>query len=403
MPNIRIFSPSTCLHMAKRILLLAFASIIYCKAAAQTTHSMLCQGHYFTEEQGKEALVKFASTYNDKATWEKRAERIRRGLVEGMQLPSKIYQGPLNPVVHSKRTYDGYTVENVAFESIPGLFVTGNLYKPTAKLSSYAAVLAPHGHGKDPRFQEYVQKRCASLARMGAVVFTYDMIGFGDSQQCDHKHPRAVTIQTINSIRSLDFLLSQPGVDTSRVGVTGESGGGTQTFLLTALDDRVKVSVPVVMVSAHFFGGCTCESGMPIHKSVDHQTSNVEIAALAAPKPMLLISCGKDWTSNTPEVEFPYIRYVYRLYGKEKNVENVHFPDEGHDYGKTKRAAVYPFLAKHLGLSLEAITEKDGSITENFVTVEPASALSVFNGKFVLPDNALKGNEAVSAAIGKMK
>lgn len=389
--------------MAKRFLLLALASIIYCKVVAQTSDTMLCQGHYFTEEQGKEALVKFASTYNDRASWEKRAERVRRGLLEGMQLPSKIYRGPLNAVVHSKRTYDGYTVENVAFESIPGFFVTGNLYKPTAKLSSYAAVLAPHGHGEDPRFQEYVQKRCASLARMGAVVFTYDMIGFGDSQQCDHKHPRAVTIQTINSIRSLDFLLSQPGIDTARVGVTGESGGGTQTFLLTALDDRVKVAVPVVMVSAHFFGGCTCESGMPIHKSADHQTSNVEIAALAAPRPMLLISCGKDWTSNTPQVEYPYIRNVYQLYGKEQNVENVHFPEEGHDYGETKRAAAYRFLAKHLGLSLEAISEKDGSITENFVTVEPTSALTVFNGKFVLPDNALKGNEAVSVALDKMK
>src|SRR5690606_12005778 len=160
--------------MAKRFLLLALASIIYCKVVAQTSDTMLCQGHYFTEEQGKEALVKFASTYNDRASWEKRAERVRRGLLEGMQLPSKIYRGPLNAVVHSKRTYDGYTVENVAFESIPGFFVTGNLYKPTAKLSSYAAVLAPHGHGEDPRFQEYVQKRCASLARMGAVVFTYD-------------------------------------------------------------------------------------------------------------------------------------------------------------------------------------------------------------------------------------
>ena len=389
--------------MAKIILLLAVVSFVYPETMAQVADTMLCQGHYFTEIQGKQALTTFASTYNDRASWEKRAQRIRKGLIEGMQLPSKIYRGPLKPVVHSKRLHDGYTVENVAFESMPGFFVTGNLYKPTAKLSSYAAVLAPHGHGKDPRFQEYVQKRCATLARMGAVVFAYDMIGFGDSQQCDHKHPRAVSIQTINSIRSLDFLLSQPGIDTSRVGVTGESGGGTQTFLLTALDDRVKVSVPVVMVSAHFFGGCTCESGMPIHKSVDHQTSNVEIAALAAPRPMLLISCGKDWTSNTPEVEYPYIKNIYRFYGKEQNVGNVHFKDEGHDYGDRKRAAAYRFLAQHLGLSLQAITEKDGSITESFVTVEPTSVLSVFNGKFVLPDYALKGNDAVSAALDKME
>ncbi len=125
---------------------------------------------------------------------------------------------PLKPIIHSKRVYDGYTVENVAIESMPGFFVTGNLYKPLKELPSYAGILSPHGHGKDPRFQENVQKRCAALAKMGAVVFTYDMIGYGDSHQCEHKHPQALTIQTINSIRALDFLLTIPHVDSRRIG-----------------------------------------------------------------------------------------------------------------------------------------------------------------------------------------
>jgi dienelactone hydrolase len=365
--------------------------------------TMLCRGNYFTETEGKTSLEEFSSMYDDLMGWEKRAKRIRQGIVEGMQLPASPITSPLNPVLHSKRTYDGYTVENVAFESLPGFFVTGNLYRPLKKLSSYPAILSPHGHGTNPRFQENVQKRCATLAKMGAIVLAYDMVGFGDSKQCDHKHPQALTLQTINSIRALDYLMSLPDVDTSRVAVTGESGGGTQSFLLTALDSRIKVSVPVVMVSAHFFGGCTCESGMPIHKSNDHQTSNVEIAALAAPRPMLLISDGKDWTKNTPNVEYPYIKNIYALYRQAENVDNVHLANEGHDYGVNKRKAAYRFLAKHLNLDLKNVVSKKGDIDETFVTVELPEVLQVFDAKHPIPAHAVHGNDNVSKLLESVR
>lgn len=370
------------------------------KLLAQDLDStMLCQGAYYTESEGEAALERFKSTYHDKESWEKRAERIRIGIIEGAELSEIPKDTPLKPIIHSKRIYDGYTVENVAFESLPGFFVTGNLYRPIQKQASYPAILATHGHGPDGRIQEYVQKRCATLARMGAIVFAYDMIGSADANQCSHKHPKGLALQTHNSMRAVDFLLSFPEVDAKQIGVTGESGGGTQAFLLTALDKRIAVSVPVVMVSSYFFGGCSCESGMPIHKSKDHQTSNVEIAALAAPRPMLLISDGEDWTKNTPEVEYPYIRDIYGLYGKENQVENLHLPDEGHDYGISKRKAAYAFFAKHFDVSLNKIMNEKGEIDESFVTVEEPAVLQVFNAQHPRPDYAVMGDKAVSELL----
>lgn len=359
--------------------------------------SMLCQGAYWTEDQAAMFMQQTASTWTSQEDWEKRAEVIREGIIKGMkleQMPART--APFNTIIHSTREMDGYIVENIAIESFPGFFITGNLYRPLnpAPFTKSPAILSVHGHGPDLRFGESMQTQSAAFARMGAVVFAYDMIGYGDSKQVDHKIPIALTLQTYNSQRVIDYLISRPDVDSERIAVTGESGGGTQTILITAIDSRIKVSAPVVMVSAYFFGGCTCESGMPIHKSVDHQTNNVEIAALAAPRPMLLVSDGGDWTKNNPRIEFPYVQKVYSTYQVESRVDNVHLAGERHDYGKNKRAAVYNFFGHYLGLNAGRIPYQDG-FDESFVTLLSADELRVFNEKTSMPDRSLKGDEAV--------
>ncbi|MBL7736690.1 MAG: acetylxylan esterase [Chitinophagaceae bacterium] len=369
-------------------------------SADAKTDTMLCVGAYWTEDQGKLFLEQMRSSYTTANAWKSRAKEIRKHILTGAGLEKFPKKTPLNPIFGDTRVYDGYQVQNVAFESLPGVFVTGSLYTPAGyiKGKKLPAIISVEGHWSKPenygRYRVEAQQRHAAMARMGAVVWSYDMVGYG--QMADfgwtHNHPLAVRQQLWNSIRSVDFLLSL-GVDPKRIGMTGASGGGTQTFLLTAVDDRIAVSVPVVMVSAHFFGGCICESGMPIHKANHYQTNNVEIAALTAPRPMLLVSVGGDWTKNTPEVEYPHLKYIYGLLGKPEMVENAHFPKEFHGYDNSKREAAYPFLAKHLGLDITKAMNPDGTLKEDDIIIEDQKALYSFTEKRPFPSRGVRGND----------
>lgn len=364
-------------------------------------------------EEGKKHLDRLLAIYPVLSAWEARKKELKACFLRQLNLDPMPRKTPLNPIYTPRRKMNGYTVENVAIETLPGVYLCGSLYRPAKGKGPFPAVLSPHGHFSDPdtnkygRYRPDQQYRCAMLARMGAVVFSYEMFAYGESRlqinEADHRTGLALTIQTLNSIRVVDFLTSLPYVDLKRIAVTGESGGGTQTFLLTALDDRIAVSVPVVMVSSWFFGGCPCESGLPIHSCSEAGTNNAEIAAMASPRPMLVISDGSDWTRSVPEIEYPYLQKVWSLYGKTENVENVHLANEGHDYGISKRLAMYDFMARHLGLDINSVKDRNGIIDESKVTIENYEKLLVFGKEGKLPPSAVKGSESVRNVLKSLQ
>jgi hypothetical protein len=358
-------------------------------------------------EDGKEHCAYLSTLYADKSSWEIRKSELVKCMTEALGLSPMPRKTNSKPIVTQKRIMDGYTIENIALEFLPGLYVCGSLYRPLKYKGLSPIILNPDGHFKDGRYREDSQLRCAMQARMGAVAFSYDLFAWGESRlqfkEEDHQRSIANTIHNLNGIRILDYLTSLKGVDTTRVAITGGSGGGSQTMQLTALDNRITVSIPVVMVSSHFFGGCPCESGMPF-QLCGGGTNNAEIAAMAAPRPMLIVSDGKDWTSTVPELEFPFIQRIYSFYGKTDKIKNAHFINEGHDYGLSKRLATYDFIAEHLGLDINRIKSKDGKIDESKVTIEEYPAMYVFgkNGEN-LPANAIKDIEVLKRVLEEAK
>lgn len=346
-----------------------------------------------------------------KEAWQARAAELRLRTRVALGLWPEPERTPLNVRLWGKTERPGFTVEKVAFESVPGLFVTGLLFRPQGKPGPHPAVLSPHGH--EGRLWDYGEKgvrkmivdgaerfegsgrwpqlaRCATLARLGCVVFIHDMLGYADSVQIPsavaHRFSKArpsmetderwgyfspqaenrlqsiLGTQAWTCIRALDFLCSLPDVDATRLGVTGSSGGGTQTILTCALDARPVVAFPHGMVSTSMQGGCTCENACYLRLG----TGNVELAALFAPKPQGM-TAANDWTKEMMTKGYPELEKLYALLGAKGAVfcrNQVHFP---HNYNYVSRAVMYSLFNKHLKLGHE-----DPIVEQDFEPLTPA-------------------------------
>ncbi len=310
------------------------------------------------EDEGRQMLDYLSSLYNNKVEWESRRDSLRREVRQRLELDAfldscvlvKNKNGQMErPVILSKiRKHDGYTTQNICIELTPGQHLFGTIYTPSSRSSlKHALIICPDGHWP-MRYRKDEQQRLGTLARMGAVCVDFDLYGWGESEKEvgaeAHHTSRAHVYQAACGYVLLDWMLrNRKDIDPERVGVMGGSGGGTHTVLLSLLDERVKASAPVVHLASHFDGGCPCESGKPVQLAAGG-TCEPELAAVMAPKPMLIVSDGGDWTSSVPTLEFPYLQRIYGFYGAQDQVRNIHLPNERHDFGKNKRNAVYDFF-----------------------------------------------------------
>lgn len=351
-----------------------------------------------TIPDGEKMTAYLLSLYTDRKVFEERAEVIRREVREKLEIdPLLEKRVEAAPILSKIRKYDGYTVQNFALETLPGLYVCGSIYAP-AKKGTYPVIISPCGHFHEGRYRKDQQLRMATFARMGAIAVDYDLFGYAESEHqvssAAHRTPYAATIQMMNGISILDYILTRADADKSRIGVTGASGGGQQSVVLSVIDDRYTALCPVVSLSSYFDGGCPCESGMPITTAANG-TCNAEMAAIFAPKPLCVISDGKDWTKSVPTVEYPYLEKVYAMYDAADKLSNAHFGNEGHDYGVSKREAAYAFFAKSLGMD-------SSKVDESKVTVVPTATLLSFGKKGeLMPESAIRSVNKLAPYFGK--
>ena len=341
------------------------------------------------------------------AEWQARAAYLKKQILSSAGLLPLPLKMPLHPEVFGKLEREGYSVEKVLLETYPGFYLGGNLYRPLGKKGPFPGVVSPHGHWDYGRLENTavvsIPGRCINLAKQGFVVFTYDMVGYNDTTQIPHgdKGPRmdgpredlwsinTMGLQLWNSIRAVDFLEHLPDVDATKISITGASGGGTQAFLLTAVDDRIKNSAPVNMISfIHQGAGCQEAANLRV------DAMNVLFGAMMAPRPLLMVSASGDWTRNTPLEEFPAIQGIYRLFGAAANVLQVQV-DSPHNYNKTSREAVYAFLN-------ERVLGGSGPVKEQAFHAEPLQDLLVLQGRNA-PANSLTMTEYVEHRVSDAK
>jgi len=303
-------------------------------------------------------------------------------------LPEKT---PLNARVTGTVERDGYRIENVLFESRPGYLVTGNLYLPTGRQGKLPATVGVCGHSLNGKAAEAYQSFAQGLARLGHICFIIDPVGQGERFQYlkegslksrlgggVSEHIQMGNAQTLvgeflgtwfawDGIRALDYLLTRDEVDPAHLGVTGNSGGGTQTTWLCGLEPRFTMGAPSCFVTTF---RRNVENELPadteqcppqvLALGLDH----ADFLAAMAPKPVIIMAQEKDFFDARGSAEaYERLRKIYTLLGKPENIQ-LHVGPDPHGYSQSNREAMYRFFNAVVGYpTVEAeptlVIEKD--------------------------------------------
>ena len=348
-----------------------------------------------------ERLLEWLSQYaTDIATWEQRRREVLSDVESALAMEPFVRGLAAKPSVRTGKLqkHDGYTTQNYALETLPGVYVCGTIYAP-ANNRRHALIMAPCGHWEGARYREDQQLLMASLARMGAVAVDMDIVGWGESEtqigREAHTADYAMQLQVLWSKCVTDWILrTRKDIDLERIAATGGSGGATHALMLAVVEPRIHFLAPVVHLVSHFDGGCPCENGRPVTLAGGGSCMTEILAAAMSPNPVLTVSDGGDWTASYPSLEYPYLQHIWSLYGEEPSVRNVHFADERHDFGVNKRRAVYEFFAAVMGLDYS-------KADESRVEIVPAERLQSFGG--LLPEGAVRSREELERIIENLK
>jgi len=301
---------------------------------------------------------------------ERRKKFVRETLLDMLGgLPD--YHGPLNARITGRIEAEGFTIEKMIFESLPGFFVTADVYRPAAS-GRYPAVLLQSGHTQEGKPEP--QRLAANLALKGFVALAFDPIGQGEREQTydpqlqgplagwsvpEHIQAGAQSIMIgeasgryfiWDAMRALDYLLSRPDVDATRIGAAGCSGGGALTTFLGALDSRVKVVIPACYPNSYrlLFAGPDPDTEMAFPNFLSRGLDVADFVELTAPTPWLIQATEEDYYSPAGgKMVYEEARRWYRLYGAEDRVRFFVGPGP-HGTPLVSREAVYEWLIRWL-------------------------------------------------------